>query len=329
DRLYFATFRHKPHSTSHIHYFSIDDELIYENFYADFGPLNLAMLYRYSCKLNKKLKSFSLGKKKIVHFTSTDSRKRANAACLIGSYAVIYLKKSADEIYQTLNTGCNPPYLPFRDASFGACSYNLSILDVLSGLQKALQNDFFNLDTFDVHEYEYYERVENGDFNWIVPGKFLAFSGPHNKSRIKDGYPLHAPEAYIPYFKKHNISTVVRLNKKLYDAQRFTDHGIEHYDLFFIDGSVPSDMIVRRFLTIAENAKGGIAIHCKAGLGRTGTLIACYLMKHYRFTAAESIGWLRVCRPGSIIGPQQNFCEEKQASLWIQGDIFRSREKDK
>jgi len=29
--------------------------------------------------------------------------------------------------------------------------------------------------------------VENGDLNWIIPGKFLAFSGPHNKSRIENG----------------------------------------------------------------------------------------------------------------------------------------------
>ena len=47
-----------------------------------------------------------------------------------------------------------------------------------------------------------------------------------------------------------------------------------------------------------------------AGLGRTGTLIACYIMKHYKFTAAEAIAWIRICRPGSIIGPQQNFLEE-------------------
>lgn len=47
-----------------------------------------------------------------------------------------------------------------------------------------------------------------------------------------------------------------------------------------------------------------------AGLGRTGTLIGCYLMKHFRFTAAEAIAWIRICRPGSIIGPQQNFLEE-------------------
>lgn len=30
-----------------------------------------------------------------------------------------------------------------------------------------------------------------------------------------------------------------------------------------------------------------------AGLGRTGTLIGCYIMKHYKFTAAEVIAWIR------------------------------------
>ena len=44
-----------------------------------------------------------------------------------------------------------------------------------------------------------------------------------------------------------------------------------------------------------------------AGLGRTGSLIGCYMMKHFRFTAAEIIAWLRICRPGSIIGGQQQW----------------------
>ena len=49
DRLYFVTLKTtiKPKSTTHTHYFSIDEELVYENFYADFGPLNLSLLYRY------------------------------------------------------------------------------------------------------------------------------------------------------------------------------------------------------------------------------------------------------------------------------------------
>ncbi|KAM8930193.1 dual specificity protein phosphatase CDC14A isoform 2-T2 [Pelodytes ibericus] len=339
DRLYFATLRNKPKSTVNTHYFCTDEELVYENFYADFGPLNLALLYRYCCKLNKKLKvsgftasyihirSFSLSGKKIVYYTGFDQRKRANAGFLIGAYAVIYLKKTPEEAYRALLSGAGPQYVPFRDAAFGNCTYNLTILDCLQGIRKALHLGFFNIEQFNVAEYEHYERVENGDFNWIVPGKFLAFSGPHQKSKIENGYPLHAPESYFPYFRKHNVVAVIRLNKKIYDASRFTDAGFQHYDLFFIDGSPPNNVIVQRFLNLCENTDGAIAVHCKAGLGRTGTLIACYIMKHYRFTHSEAIAWIRICRPGSIIGPQQHFLEEKQTELWLQGDLYRNKQK--
>lgn len=38
-------------------------------------------------------------------------------------------------------------------------------------------------------------------------------------------------------------------------------------------GSTPSDDILQRFLEVCEKAPGAIAVHCKAGLGRTGSLI--------------------------------------------------------
>ncbi|XP_074789162.1 dual specificity protein phosphatase CDC14B isoform X1 [Athene noctua] len=325
DRLYFAILCQKPKSgAANTHYFCTDDELVYENFYADFGPLNLAMVYRYCCKLNKKLKSFSLIRKKIIHYTGFDQKKQANAAFLIGSYAIIYLRESPEDVYRLILAG-SISYLPFRDASFGTCSFHLTLLDCFYAINKAFQYGFLDFNTFDVNEYEHYERAENGDFNWIIPNKFIAFSGPHSRSKIENGYPHHAPEAYFPYFRKHKVTTIIRLNKKLYDAKRFTDAGFEHFDLFFADGSTPGDTIVKTFLNICENAEGVIAVHCKAGLGRTGTLIACYIMKHYRMTAAETIAWIRINRPGSVIGPQQHFLMDKQAELWTEGDIFRAK----
>ena len=53
----------------------------------------------------------------------------------------------------------------------------------------------------------------------------------------------------------------------MYEAKKFTDAGFDHKDLFFIDGSTPSDSIMKRFLSICENARGGIAIHCKGECG--------------------------------------------------------------
>ncbi|XP_065455452.1 dual specificity protein phosphatase CDC14B isoform X12 [Chrysemys picta bellii] len=293
-RLYFAILCQKPKSGGpNTHYFCIDDELVYENFYADFGPLNLAMVYRYCCKLNKKLK-------------------------------IIYLRESPEDVYRLLLAG-NVSYLPFRDASFGTCSFHLTLLDSFHAINKALRYGFLDFSAFDVNEYEHYEKAENGDFNWIIPNKFIAFSGPHSRSKTENGYPHHAPEAYFPYFRRHKVTTIIRLNRKMYDAKRFADAGFEHYDLFFADGSIPSDTIVKTFLNICENAEGVIAVHCKAGLGRTGTLIACYIMKHYRMTAAETIAWIRINRPGSVIGPQQHFLVEKQTELWTEGDIFRAK----
>lgn len=94
------------------------------------------------------------------------------------------------------------------------------------------------------------------------------------------GYPLHAPEAYFPYFRKHNVTTIVRLNKKIYDARRFIDAGFDHYDLFFVDGTVPPLEIVRQFLDISEAAKGAIAVHCK---GEYKSLSSHFLINEWIF----------------------------------------------
>jgi len=325
DRLYFVTLKtsSRPKSTANTHYFTIDDELMYENFYADFGPLNLSLLYRFCTKLNRKLKSFSLKSKKIVHYTTLDAHKRANAAFLISAYAVIYLKQTPEDAFKPLIGGLNPTFVPFRDASFGFAVYTITILDCLKAISKAHKAGFFDFNDFDNIEYEHYETVQNGDFNWLVPQKFLAFCGPHPQSKIENGYPLHAPESYFPYFRLHNVTTIVRLNKKIYDAKRFTNGGFHHEDLFFIDGSTPTDEILQKFLDVAERSPGGVAVHCKAGLGRTGSLIGCYIMKHWRWTSLETIAWLRICRPASIIGYQQEWLQEKQQEMWDQGDEMR------
>ncbi len=47
-----------------------------------------------------------------------------------------------------------------------------------------------------------------------------------------------------------------------------------------------------------------VAVHCGGGLGRTGTLVACYLVSRGR-SAEEAIAKVRTARPGSVETPEQ------------------------
>ncbi len=166
--------------------------------------------------------------------------------------------------------------------------------------------------------------------NWIVKGKILAFAGPSYKKNVTpEGYCTLSPHDYIPYFTKKQIGLVVRLNQKNYDEQQFIDAGIGHVEEFYTDGSCPHMSILQRVVASFEKVpkEKGFAVHCKAGLGRTGTCIGAYLMKHYKMTAKEVIGWMRICRPGMVIGPQQQFLEKIQHQMWQEGEAMRKHNK--
>jgi len=84
-------------------------------------------------------------------------------------------------------------------------------------MEYAINLGWYNSSTFNVADYQYYERVENGDLNWIIPGKFLAFSTPVDSTHAQDF--SFGPDFYVPIFKKLGVTTVVRLNTKEYDRE--------------------------------------------------------------------------------------------------------------
>lgn len=332
-----------------IHYFSIDNDLVYWNFFLDFGPLNLGQLYRFCQRLNNKLEDSRLTNRVICFYSNNKPEKRANAIFLICAWQVLFLKRTPQEACSSFMDIILPDYhaesrqhgryndvkskkmgnLPmFHDASPCPCTYDLSILDCVQGLSKAHLYNFFNFDDFPIDEYEHYEQVEHGDLSWIIQNKIIAFAGPQKQRQVtSEGCYTLTTSDYIPYFESRKVGLVVRLNKKLYDENEFRRVGIEHVEHFYPDGSCPAMSILQSVLKDFESVPEhkAIAVHCKAGLGRTGTCIGAYLMKHYKFSAAEAIGWMRICRPGMVIGPQQHFLEDLEQRMWYEGDMMRSK----
>jgi cell division cycle 14 len=161
-----------------------------------------------------------------------------------------------------------------------------------------MQNGLCDMNEFSVEDYEFYEKVENGDWNWLTP-HFIAFASPvdanwlkrekeakentrasaTNTSTSRSGASLpptsssnlalqrKLPQPFLnclDYFEKRNVKLVIRLNTELYDRNTFLDHGIDHMELYFDDGTNPTDEIVRTFIDAADRViEGGgvVAVH--------------------------------------------------------------------
>lgn len=101
---------------------------------------------------------------------------------------------------------------------------------------------------------------------------------------------------------RRGVRTIVNLHRRPHDRCRLKRHGLSEVHLPIRDFGVPSPERLSRGVDAISRARaaGGVVVHCGGGLGRTGTLLACYLVHEKGIGAEEAIGSVRRLRPGSV-----------------------------
>lgn len=105
------------------------------------------------------------------------------------------------------------------------------------------------------------------------------------------------------------VRLLVNLHGRPHDPARLARHGLREAHLPVKDFAAPSPQQIERGVReILEALEAGeaAAVHCGGGLGRTGTVLACYLLASSDgLGAEEAVRRVRASRPGSVETPAQ------------------------
>jgi atypical dual specificity phosphatase len=134
----------------------------------------------------------------------------------------------------------------------------------------------------------------------------LSSRAPRNFSFVVEGVlaGLARPcDDDIAALASHGIAGLVSLTENPLNRDAVAKRGLKYLHLPIRDFGVPSMEAVVTFVDFVRKVRtedgGASAVHCGSGMGRTGTMLACFLVSEGR-GAAEAMAEVRRLRPGSI-----------------------------
>ncbi len=155
---------------------------------------------------------------------------------------------------------------------------------------------------------------------WLIPDVLAGMPMPYvsPERRLNHGGALDAYDDELPTLHSAGIKAVVSLLNIPSDAAVYQSAGFEFLCLPVPDGNAPTVEQALQFVRFLEEQRAmhrPVAVHCEAGLGRTGTMLAAYLIAQGK-TAAEAIQAVREVEKRAIETPRQiQFLEAFAASI--------------
>ena len=147
-------------------------------------------------------------------------------------------------------------------------------------------------------------------FGWIIHGLLGAAQGPNSRRDLI-------------YLSVQNIRSIVRMQEGTISGE-----ANDLVDLFepVADGAAPSLEQIERMVMFMQREirtwEHPVVVTCRAGLGRTGTILACYMV-FAGYKPDKAVSHIRGLRPGSIETPEQ------EAAVYQYDEMLKARERER
>jgi atypical dual specificity phosphatase len=140
-------------------------------------------------------------------------------------------------------------------------------------------------------------------FSWIDQPLLAAMARPESLEELQ-------------WLRQQGIEVLISLTEDSLRRQWINDAGLMLVHVPVPDMHPPTQEQLDRCMeaiTRAHERRLGVGVHCGAGMGRTGVVLACYFVTK-NFSAKNAVARVRRLRPGSIETPEQEDAVSEFAS---------------
>lgn len=133
------------------------------------------------------------------------------------------------------------------------------------------------------------------NFSWLIQDEIAGMARP--MPMITD----------LEFLKDIGIEAIVSLTELPLHKTLIEEFGFEYKHIPIVDLTSPTQEQIGDFISFVNKivtTRKKIVVHCDAGIGRTGTMLACYLVNK-GYSAKRAISEVRRKRPGSVETAEQ------------------------
>lgn len=146
------------------------------------------------------------------------------------------------------------------------------------------------------------------NFSFVIENVLAGMERPGTFAKLRED---------LEYLKIHKINAIVSLTETPLERAFIEEFGFRYLHMPVQDFTPPSCEQIEKFLSFQRRAEAdtlATVVHCGAGLGRTGTMLACALVAR-GMPAEAAIDRVRTLRPYSIETVEQEDCVRHYAEV--------------